>query len=405
MIKSRSQNKIKTFGIPIGAAFLLASCGTYQQASYYDDGIYSSGDEVVRVEKRNVDGVRAQQQETNQYEEYFGQRADQISEILDDEVFTDVDGYSSQDPNDSIPYGEQTDYMAYNNNYSGNPGWGDNPTSLSINVYDNGWGWNGIYGYGGLYGWANPYWGHGWNYPYYGWGWGWNNPWRYNRWGWSGHYASWYGYGSWGYPGYYSYWNRPYYRNNGRNYAYMSGRRGYNNDYIGGSTLLGRANRTATRGYTVDRGRTNANGGAMASRSSRSYSDSNGTTARRAVNADAVDRNTDYRSSRSTRYNPGYSGSSRSTRNYGTTPSTRSSGTYNRSGSRTRQSSPAYRSSSSRSTRTYQSSGRTAPRSSSYSRPSSSSRSSGTIQSSGSSSRSSGASRSSGSSRSSRGGN
>src|SRR5690606_39132824 len=214
------------------------------------------------------------------YEEYFGQRADQIGDILDNEVFTDIDGYTSQNPNDSIPYGEQADYMAQNNNYIGNPGWGDNPTSLSINVYDNSWGYGGLYGFGGLhaYGWGYPYWGYGWNYPHYGWGWGWNNPWRYNRWGLAGYYGPGYGYGSWGHPGYYSYWGRPYYHNNGRNYARIAGRRGYNNDYIGGSTLVGRANRTATRGYTV--GRANANGNSMASRSSRTYSNANGNTAR-----------------------------------------------------------------------------------------------------------------------------
>lgn len=408
MITSKSHNKIKTFGIPIGAAFLLASCGTYQQSSYYGDGIYSSDREVVRVEKRNADAVPAQEGQGNQYEEYFGQRADQIGEILDNEVFTDIDGYTSQDPNDSIPYGDQADYMAQNNTYLGNPGWGDNPTNLTINVYDNSWGYGGLYGFG----WNYPYWGLGWNYPYYGWGWGWHNPWRYNRWGWAwgGYYSPWYGYGSWGYPryyGYYGYWSRPNYYNNGRSYARMTGRRGYNNDYIGGTTLLRRTNETTRRAYNLDRDRTNSRGNALASRSSRSYSESQGNTARRAVNADAVDRNTDYRSSRSTRYNPGYSGSSRSSRTYGTTPSTRSSGSYNRSGTTTtRRSSPVYRNSGNRSsTRSYQSSGRTAPRSSSYSRPSSSSRSSGTIQSSGSSSRSSGASRSSGSSRSGRGGN
>src|SRR5690606_15721353 len=161
----------------------------------------------------------------------------------------------------------------------------------------------------------------------------------------------WYGSYGWGYPGYYSYWNRPYYssRYYGRDYAFISGRRGYNDNYIGGSTLLGRSNRTATRGYSAERVRTNAQGGTLANRSSRSYSDGN--ASRRAISADARDRNTDYRSSRSTRYSPGATGTSRTSPNYGTQPSTRSGDSYNRSGSR--QASPAYRSSGSRSSRSY----------------------------------------------------
>lgn len=409
MLKSLPHNKIHIFAIPIVGALLVASCGSYQQASYYDDGIYSSGNEVVRVEKKNADAVRMEEQESNIYGEYFGQKASEYEEILDSEIFTDIDGYSSQMANDTVPYGEQTDYFAYNNTYNGNPGWGDNPSNLTINVYDNSWGWGGL-GWG--WGWNDPFWGYGWNSPYYGWGWGWNRPWRYNNWGWAGYYGwgnpwggwGWAGYYGWG--GYYGHWNRPYYYNNyRRNYAYMTGRRGYNNDYIPGTTLRGRSNlasRTSdTRAYS---GRSNAD------RTSRSY---NGTTARRTVSADAIARNRDYRTSRSIRSNPSYSGSSRSYRSYGTSPSTRSNGSYSRSNSATRSSSPSYRSSSS--SRSYQST----PRSSTYSRSSGASRSSGSYRSSGSSSRSSGsyrssggsssrssggASRSSGSSRSGRGG-
>lgn len=407
MSKSTPFHKFHLYGTPIAALLIMSSCGSYQPASYYDDGIYSSGNRVVRVEKRNADAVRAQEQESDRYGEYFGQRADQIGELLDQEVFTDIDGYSSQ-ANDSIPYGEQTDYLAQNNTYSGYPGWGDNPSSISINVYDNSWGWGGLYGFGGMYAWGSPYsWGYGWNRPYYGWGLGWYSPWRYNSWGWAGYY------GSWGYPyawGY-GYWNRPYYYSNyygnyfgsyGRDYAYISGRRGYGNDYIGGSTLLGRSNRTTARRSTSDLRRVNANGTSMASRSRGTYS---GSTARRTVNADAVERNTDYRSSRSTRYQPGTTGRSRSSGTYGTSGTSRDNTGYRTQS--TRRSSPVYRSSGSRSSRTYRSSGQTAPRSSGYSRPSSSSRSSGTIQRSGSSSRGSAtrSSRSSGSSRSGRGGN
>jgi len=177
MIKLIPHRKFQALAILPVATLLVASCGSYQQASYYEDGIYSSGDRVVRVEKKSAEAMRIEEQEQNIYGDYFGQKADEYAEILDEEIFTDIDSYSSQMQNDTIPLGEQTDYFAYNNTYNGNPGWGDNPTSLTINVYDNNWGW------GGFYGWNDPYWNFGWGYPYYGWGWGWNRPWRFNRWG------------------------------------------------------------------------------------------------------------------------------------------------------------------------------------------------------------------------------
>ncbi len=429
MIKSTPLPKFMAFAILPLAALFAASCGSYQQASYYDDGIYSSGNRVVHVEKKSAEAVRLEDQESNLYGDYFGDKANEYGEILDEEIFTDVDSYSSQTQNDSIPYGEQTDYFAYNNTYNGNPGWGDNPTSLTINVYDN-WGW------GGYYGWNSPYWGfgYGWGgYPYYNWGW--YSPWRYNRWGWGGYYGWGYPYyGSWGYAGYwgwggyYNYGWRPYYYNNyyGRNYAYSRGRRGYSSSTIPGTSLRGRSNLASrTSGYTsryrTDSGRSNRSVGA--SRTSRSYR--SGTTARRTVSPDAIARNRNYRTSRSTRTSPNYRSSSRTYRSYGTSPSSRSSGTYSRSGSVNRSSSsPTYRSSG-RSTRSYQSSPRTsAPSRSNYNRSSRSSgsssyrssgsgsyrssgsrsSSSGSYRSSGGSSRSSGgASRSGGSSRSGRG--
>lgn len=399
MLKSLLHNALRTPSILMVGALFMASCGSYQQASYYDDGIYSNNNRVVGVEKRNAEAVRIEEQENNIYGDYFGEKANEYGEILESEIFTDIDSYSSQMANDTIPYGEQTDYFAYNNNYNGNPGWGDNPSSVSINIYDNSWGW------GGYYGWNAPYfaWGWGYNYPYYNWTWGWYNPWRYNRWGWAGYYG-------WG--GYYGrYWNRPYY-NRGpyiRGYAYMSGRRGYNSR-IPGTTLSSRTNAYSSR-VRSNSGRSNAivsRNKTLANRSSKGYSSTS--AVRRSISADAVARNQNYRTSRSTRTSPGYSRSSGTYRSYGTSPSTRSSRSYNRSSvpssrsyqSRSTTPSRNYsRSSSSSSTRSYRSSSssRSSKSSGSYRSSSSSSRSSGVSRSSGSSgsSRSSGASRSSGS--------
>ena len=118
---------------------VVSSCGSYQQASYYeDDGIYSSGNEVVRVEKKSPQAVRVENTESDIYGDYFGQKADEYGEILEDEIFTDVDSYSSNGAIDSTAVGAQSDYFDINSNtYRGNAAWGDNPSNVTINVYDN----------------------------------------------------------------------------------------------------------------------------------------------------------------------------------------------------------------------------------------------------------------------------
>lgn len=175
MKKSLPRTTFKLFSL-LFITILFASCGSYQQASYYeDDGIYSGRDAVTTVEKKSPEAVRIENKESDIYRDYFGQKAEEFGEILEDEIFTDVDSYYSGGvENDSIPLGAQTDYFADNNTYQGNPAWGDNPTNLTINVYDN-WGWGGL-GWG--WGWNDPWLWNGWGWGGYGWGWGWNNPWR-----------------------------------------------------------------------------------------------------------------------------------------------------------------------------------------------------------------------------------
>ncbi|MGB5377059.1 MAG: hypothetical protein WBN26_03650, partial [Muriicola sp.] len=143
-------------------ATLGVSCGSYQQASYYDnDGVYSG-----RVEQPTVYNTPRTSQPTQQkkedgvYGEYFGQKAQEIDQIMGNEIFTDVDGYYSGVENDSLDFEAESNYFDPNNTYAGNPGWGENPTSVIINMNDN-WGWGG-------YGWNNWGWG-----PGIGWGGGW----------------------------------------------------------------------------------------------------------------------------------------------------------------------------------------------------------------------------------------
>jgi hypothetical protein len=102
-------------------AIVTSSCGSYQNSSYYDnDGAYGGS----QTNNNNS--------QSNKYQEYF-------SDLNKDlESFNDVDSYASV-YNDSIKKKE-----SYNPN---NAGWGNNPQTINVNVYDNGWGmnnWGGI---------------------------------------------------------------------------------------------------------------------------------------------------------------------------------------------------------------------------------------------------------------------
>ncbi|NJB72579.1 hypothetical protein GGR42_003070 [Saonia flava] len=423
MIQSHIPTNIKTYTLLSFLGFLVASCGSYQQASYYDnDGIYSNRENEVAVESRHNPEIQAQKKEADPYGDYFEQRANEYDEILDSEVFTDIDGYYGEAETDSLAVAQKEDYFSSENDYNGYAGWGDNSTSVSINIhsglgfgfYDYGtpWGWNN-WGWNN-WGWNNWGW-NNWGYPgYYGYGW---NNWGWNNWGWGyyGYYNPWFN--GYGWRNYYGYAYNPYY-NRSRHYAYNNSRRGYyNRNAIAANSLRGRSNPALRSNLNTSRYRTtgtrsNINRSSTSARPNTNYR--TGTTSRRAVSVDGVERNSAYRASRSTRAVPRYNSSSRSSQTYrGTTPRTSgyrsgtSTGTrngYSTSRSTTPRTS-TYRSSRTPATnnRTYRSSRSSSPRSSSYRSSNSSSRSSGSYRSSSPSrSSSSGSYRSSGSSSSGR---
>ena len=333
MIYSLPHSKLRNITMLVTLGLIIASCGSYQQSSYYDnDGIYSDNTPTTverRPEQRNY---QQNNTETNTYSDYFGEKANQYDEILDSEIFTDVDSYSSNAVNDNVQQGQLTDYYSSENNYQGYGGWGDNNSNVSITIYDNGWN---NWGYGGLYGWANPVWGwNNWGYGGY-YGYGWNNPWGWNRWNNWGYGGFGYGYAGFGFG-----WNNPYYgygygygyRNYNRNYGYTNRSYAYNNSRRGnynrttinnGATtnaLRGRSN-VNTRGdsprYRSTDSRTATARSSSNTRSSRTYSGN--TATRRTV---GVDQNRAYRTSRSTRAIPRYNSSSRSSSRYSTSPNT-----------------------------------------------------------------------------------
>ena len=142
---------------------LVASCGSYQNSSYYDsDGIYGN---TAR---------EAQSVSSTQYKNYFRSLQDEIK-VSNDTIIIPNQGYTE--------------------------------TNV-FNVYND--PWNMSFGMGFGYGWGYPYYGYGWGNPYFGFGWG-------NGFGWG--YP---GFG-WGYPVYG--WGYPTYGYN-NNYSYNSSRRG-----------------------------------------------------------------------------------------------------------------------------------------------------------------------------------
>ena len=202
-----SSKRLSIYGVFGFLAMVLTSCGSYQNSSYYDnDGVYGNSQSNRAAKNSNS--------QSDKYQQYFSDLNKQS------DAFVDIESYTSV-ANDTVQKSQN------------NSSWGDNPQSVTINVYDNSWGygyWNN-YWYGNYWGWNNfygPNWGWGWN-SWYGpsWsiGWGWNN------WGWYNGYYPYYGGG-------YGHWhgNNNYYYNGGRRGTYATaysgsrfGRSGYNN--------------------------------------------------------------------------------------------------------------------------------------------------------------------------------
>jgi hypothetical protein len=188
------QNNLKGLAALL-TILLLASCGTYNNTTRMEDGIYGSDtsteeEEVVVSENKN-----------SYYQQYFKTKAQNIEALAKEEeedvVFTDVEAYSSYETLDEDGYVVSQEYD------EGYGAWGENDTEATINVYNNGWG---NYNY--------------WNYGYYNY-WGYNNYFFRPGWAigfgygvWSPFYGGYYGYGYnpfWGYGGYYG---NPYCYNN-----------------------------------------------------------------------------------------------------------------------------------------------------------------------------------------------
>jgi hypothetical protein len=226
---SRKLSVYSLFGL---VAVIFTSCGSYQNKSYYDrDGIY--GGESEKVAQTAANDGQAKVTESNKYTDYFNSLRDDQQ----DEVFTDVERYST--------YNDTT--ASQNRNQSA--AWGSNPSNVTVNVYDNNWGWNNA-AWNSWNGWGWNNWGMGWNNwgwnSWYGpnWGMGWNN--------WGMGWNSWYG-PNWG-MGWNNWYGNGFYGNNyHNNYAYGNGRRGstYGRPEGNSSRDYRRSSNTITRNTTV----------------------------------------------------------------------------------------------------------------------------------------------------------
>ena len=224
-------------------ALTLGSCGTYQNQYEDSDGIYATND-ASEYETGEP------QDKSNYYKQYFQSKESLYDEIPeDDAVFTDVEAYSTTERLDADGYVVIED-AKYEEGYGA---WGSNAESVTVNVYNSGFGWYRPYwgyGYGYGYGYGHSY--YGGYYPFWNVGFGWGYP--------------YYGYGGYGFGGYYnSYYNynNPYYGGYGNHsVAYNRGRR--NSDINGrpGSTVRRNANTSGRNSYsrseTVRRNNTRA---------------------------------------------------------------------------------------------------------------------------------------------------
>ena len=276
------------------SSILLASCGSYQNSSYYDnDGIYG-GTTVSRIENTQ------RPEQNNAYAGYFKSLQD---DPQSNEVFTDVDNYNNYDENQS-----PDDHYA---------DWGNNYARTNINIYpNNNWGMNYGFGYG---------------FPYSNWGY---SGWGYSNFGWGSPYS--YGYYGWNSPFYGVGWNNPYYGYGWNSYGYNS----FNNNNYNNSYNRVRSTSNSSRGNYSINSRYNSGTSARSSQSNttsrRSYNSSTNTAPVFSRNSSSNSTSRSYDSSNNTRresstptrtYTPSTSRESTPTRTY--TPSS-SNDTYTR---------------------------------------------------------------------------
>ncbi|MGB6267631.1 MAG: hypothetical protein WBF67_01360, partial [Olleya sp.] len=196
----------------VTANLLLVSCGTYKSV-YNDDGIY--GDKSNENEEKKV--IVVSDKEYRDYDNnYFTKELERLNTLENNEIFTDVETYNSDDEyfeddiidtlnyNSRQPWGFEDNNVVVNVNLINDPFWGGGFNNWGWG-FNNGWGLNNGWGFNtdwGFYsGWGNPFWGNRF--------WGYNPYWHpyHNNWAWNGGFYNPYWRNN-------NFWNNNYNRNN-----------------------------------------------------------------------------------------------------------------------------------------------------------------------------------------------
>ncbi|CAL67689.1 hypothetical protein [Christiangramia forsetii] len=92
------RNRLSLLLAPM-ALFALVSCGSYQYSGYEADGIYGeSRPGIWEQQNQNQETAEVKPNGNNSYyKDLFAQQSEMVGEVLESDVFTDVDSYTSND--------------------------------------------------------------------------------------------------------------------------------------------------------------------------------------------------------------------------------------------------------------------------------------------------------------------
>ena len=247
-MRNTKNNLFKVSGFIISLVAFIG-CGSFQNSSYYSDGIYGSRDVVVIRQKAEQPAA------VNSYSQYFDEKAKEYQwDIIEGDVaLTQIDSINAQNTIDN----------------QSKPQWGDGNNSTQIVFVDNrpnfgfggfggfGFGFGNTFGYGNAFnfgGFYDPYLGN-WNWPYR-----YNNPYFPNRFG-GGFYSPYFApygpyFGGFGYFNQPFYGSRSFYRNPHSRIYYQNNRYANNNNRARrraySSTYRGQAGNRSTRATRVN---------------------------------------------------------------------------------------------------------------------------------------------------------
>jgi hypothetical protein len=145
-MKNLTQNLLKHKNLVAILALVIAltSCSSYQNIASDDDGIYEDANSPKKEVSKNETTATKSTEENNatKYQTYFKSKAEKIK-IETDEVFTDVDSYSSNNTDEDILDKDVKDFSV------NTPSWEDSGETV-VNVYN-------YNTYRPYYSWYHPY--------------------------------------------------------------------------------------------------------------------------------------------------------------------------------------------------------------------------------------------------------